>query len=295
MRLPLLVVSLGMSTQLCADGQIRQCLDAQGRLIYQDQPCMGTLRRADIDAPMVEPGWRSASTGCRMRSPLLQVQVTPPPDLPQFDATSEDEDAMDAESVRQADEPGDPEDPATSDSRSGSSAPSSVQPEPPVIAELPFSTRPLIAAAAAPSTVDDDEDPNTLGLWLELSGSSDGVAVHIRGFQPLPQTPISFDTQISGQGIRLEDGSMIEVDSLDGPGSLRYGFRKSAILMRSLTGPVAVLEVRIPGWRPQPTRLDAQELKDAVARVRDCVRAQQASDPSVSDPLAPPARRRPGS
>jgi hypothetical protein len=292
-----LVVSLSTAGPLQADAQIRQCLDSQGRLIYQDQPCMGSLRRADIDAPMVEPGWRSASSGCRMRSPLLQIQVTPPPMTmqPELDSGYETDSGV---------KPAAPADPAqhsrlataadsVSSSGTASALPSVAEPSP--TADTRFSTRPLIAAAAAPSSVDDDDDPNTLGLWLELSGSSDGVALHIRGFQPLPQTAISFDPQISGQGIRLEDGAMIEVDSLDGPGSLRYGFRKSAILMRSLTGPVAVLDVRIPGWQARPTRLDAQELKDAVARVRDCVREQQALHPSISDPLAPATRRRPGS
>jgi hypothetical protein len=235
-----MLLSVMLASALAAQTEIRQCLDAQGRLIYQDQPCMGALRRADIDAPMVQPAWRAAASGCRLRSPLLQIAVTPP--------------LLDAQ------------------------APSETSPSP----TATFSTQALVQP---PSRLDDDDDPATIGLWLELTGTSDGVAIYIRGFQPLPPSAISFDTNISGQGIRDDAGAMIEVDSLDGPGSLRYGYRKSAIMLRRLSGPVATLDVRIPGWQAQTARLDTTELKDAVQRIKDCVRGSAAVR----------QRRRPGS
>lgn len=215
---------------------IRQCLDVHGRLIYTDQPCMGPLRRADIDAPMQEPAWRSSRSGCRMRSPLLQISVVPPPLPP---------------------------------------------PLPPGVPAAAQAMAPVLPPYTEPDSGQDDGDPGTLGLWLELAGSEDGVAIRIRGFQPLPAQAISFDSNIDGQGIRLEGGELIAVDSMDDPGTLRYGFRKSAILLRRLNNSaVATLDVRLPGWQAQPLRLDAAELKDAVQRVRDCVRQQEAVAPA---------------
>lgn len=212
------LLSLGLA-QADADPRIRVCIDPAGRRVYQDQPCMGRMRKPGVEAVPVGATWRWSKRGCRLRSPLLQVRVTPP--------------------------------------------------------ELPSAQQDLPAVPVfgppEPSAFDQDNDPGTLGLWLELQGSTDGVAVWIRGFQPLPITPVSFDTDLSGQGIRVHSGELIAPDSLEGPTALRYGHHRSRTLIRSLQGDAATLDIRLPGWQAQPLGLDAQSLRDAVKRVQACV------------------------
>lgn len=185
-----------------AQRSIHQCRDAQNRLIYQDQPCRGDLRRAD--EPAQSQRWLSEALGpCQMRSPAIQLPL--------------------------------------------------------------FNDR-LVAAEGGGT-----DEPLVVGVWLELHGSRDGVALRIRGFDPLPDSGMSFDPDITGQGIRTSTGHLIAIDSLDGPGSLRYGYRGSTVLLAELlNGGTALLEVRVRGFQTVPTVFDLAPILEAAARLQSC-------------------------
>lgn len=123
-----------------------------------------------------------------------------------------------------------------------------------------------------PGEFDPEIEPEVLdvSVWLELNGSADGVALRIRGFEPLPETGLSFDPDINGQGIRSEHGVLVEVDSMDGPGSLRYGFSKSSRLMSGLGGASAQLEVRVRGYQAQPATFELQPVLTAIESLQSC-------------------------
>lgn len=200
-RLWMLLAAL-VSLSARAQRGVHECRDAQGRLVFQDQPCRGDLHRAD-EPPPVQRWLTEELAPCQLRSPLIEVPLLPLP---------------------------------ASDPEAQESAP-----------------------------------PWSVGLWLELFGSRDGVALRIRGFDPLPDAGIAFDTHITGQGIRAPAGQLIEVDALDGPGSLRYGYRGSAILLDALSGGgEARLEIRIRGFQAVPTAFDLTAVNEAVERLENC-------------------------